>query len=137
MIKRILKLIITFLFLTLLVGCINRQSNYFIEGVFSNDEYKLVITVVDYETFKNSGGKNVVKDESFKRKNQYFEILLYKIDNEKELELIFDDLTFKTVTTAEPCFYSDKNGNGISPHTNQQRIGYRIVYNNEIINLGG
>ena len=53
------------------------------------------------------------------------------------MELTFNDLTFQTVTTAEPCYYLDNNGNSITPHTNKQEIGYGIVYNNEIINLGG
>ena len=83
MTKNILKLILIFSFLITLIGCTNRQSNYFIEGIYSNDEYKLVITVIDYETFKNNEGRNVVIDKSFKRKNHYFEILLYKIDMRK------------------------------------------------------
>ena len=135
--KKILKLMIIFSFLTMLTSCINRQSNYFVEGVFKNDEYKLVITVIDYETFINNEGRNVVIDESYKNKNHYFEILLYKIDNEKELELTFNDLTLQTVTTAEPCSYLDKSGNSITPHIHQQGISYGIVYNNEIINFRG
>lgn len=135
--KRIFKLIIPFLFITLLVSCTNRQSNYFIEGVFSNAEYKLVITVIDYETFKINEGRNVVTDESFKRKNQYYQILLYKIDNEEKLEMTFYDLTLRTVTTAEPCYYLDKNDNSIAPHTNQQVIGYEIEYDKKIIHVEG
>lgn len=113
---------------------ITKQTNYFVEGVFSNDEYKLIITAIDEKTFKSKNGINVVEDKSVNRKSQYYEVVLYKLggDNENDVELTFTNLTFSTVTPAEPCYYEDVNGNGIGPYT-PDHLGYGINYNNTLI----
>lgn len=121
--------------LFLLCGCINRQNNNFEEGLFTNEEYRLTVTAIDEETFARKNGINVVEDKSVNRKNQYYEVVLYKLGKEGESELTFFNLTFSTTTTAEPCFYEDQSGNSIAPHIIQGEIEYSIRYNDENIIL--
>lgn len=123
--------------LFLLCGCINRQNNNFEEGLFTNEEYRLTVTAIDEETFARKNGINVVEDTSVNRKNQYYEIVLYKLGKEGGTELTFSNLTFSGVTTAEPCFYEDQSGNSISPFIIQGRMGYIITYNKECIKVVG
>ncbi len=128
--------------ITLLIifgGCINRQINYFDEGIFTNEEYKLIVTAIDRETFDSRNGINVIEDKSVNRKNQYYEVVLYKLSNENESdeELTFNHLTFVTVMTAEPCCYEDQSGNSIVPHITRKGIEYLIYYNIKNIIIGG
>lgn len=112
-----------------------KQTNCFVEGIFTNDEYKLFVTAIDEETYRREYGTNVVEDKSVNRAHKYYEIALYRYgkENESDVKLNFTNLTFSTVTTAEPCFYEDVNGNSISPQIFADGIGYSISYNGEFI----
>lgn len=125
------------LLMFLLCGCTNRQNNCFVEGVFTSDDYKLIVTAIDEETFKSKNGINAVEDKSVNRKNQYYEVVLYRLgsENESDVELTFTHLTLSTVTVAEPCFYTDSDGNGLGPSTVQNRTVYGIIYNGEELTL--
>jgi len=137
--KKICLLLMCVILLIIFGGCINRQTNYFDEGIFTNEEYKLIVTAIDGDTFDSKNGINVVEDRSVNRKNQYYEVVLYKLgcENESDEELTFNHLTFVTVTTAEPCCYEDQSGNGISTRVTSKGVEYNIYYNGKSIVLGG
>lgn len=135
--KKICLLLMCVILLGVFCGCINRQTNYFYEGIFTNEEYKLIVTAIDGETFDSKNGVNVVEDRSVNRKNQYYEVVLCKLgsENESDEELTFNHLTFVTVTTSEPCCYEDQSGNGISTHITSKGVEYNIYYNGKSIVL--
>lgn len=115
-------------------GCIpNRHSNSFVEGTYTAEDCKLIVTAIDEETFKNKNGVNVVEDDSVKRTNQYYEVVLsvFDADSESYIELTFYNLVQISVRQA-PCYYNDENGNSIYPNsTIRNYFGYIIEYDGE------
>lgn len=117
-------------------GWHSKQTNYFFEGTYTNDEYKLTVTAIDEETYKSKDGINVVEDKSIKRTNQYYEVALCLFDEDSQsyIELTFHNLVLASVEFAEPCYYEDENGNGICPYI-QRFMGYVLIYQGQNFTL--
>ncbi|MCH5143452.1 MAG: hypothetical protein J1G07_07075 [Clostridiales bacterium] len=105
------------------------HSNSFVEGTYTCEEGKLIVTAIDEETYKSRNGVNVVEDDSIERTNQYYEIafFLYDEDSQSYVELAFYNLV-QTSVKAQPCFYEDENGNDICPQKTYYSVQYVIGY---------
>lgn len=128
--KKVYLIFICALLTIFFCGCVPiHHSNSFFEGTYTNEECRLIVTAIDKETYKSKNGVNVVEDDSIKRTNRYYEVVLSRFDEESEsyVELTFYNLV-QTAVKAEPCIYKDENGNSICPQKIQNHIKYVIDY---------
>lgn len=131
--RKVCLIIVWLLLLTSLCGCKGKRFNYFVEGTFESGNYTLTVTAIGEKTFNGKSGINVVEDASYNRKNRYYEIVLtFSGDAESAEQLTFANLKIATVS-AEPCYYTDDNGNSVSPIQIQNSVEYVIEYNGKTI----
>ncbi len=144
--RKVLSLISACLCLVLLAGCVNHKNQYFIEGYFygesGSDIYSLQIKTIDYDTYANAKGANVVKDVIIKSEDCYYQINLYvqKEDGFVQIQLVnLADSNQKT--KAEPVVYVDDNGTSICPMVDRPdyykygREAYSASYNGEQVSF--
>ena len=128
--KRLLSLLCIIMLLCL-CGCTIHHSNSFVEGIYTNDQFKLRVTAIDENAYKSKNGTNVVEDDSTKRTNKYYELqLLMLVEEGRYIEITLVNLT-QTSVKAEPCSYEDDEGTRISPQEIQNRVKYVLVYGGE------
>ena len=131
----------------LLTSCtiVNHRTNYFVPGSFTgknmnnnNEIYTLNVSEISENEYKNSNGKNVIKD--LVRPGFYLlEFFYFNENNTKILINFYDFIDLYEGSRGAPIVYKDKNDYYLEPYFNEKNessSGYRIQYknNNYVLN---